>query len=263
MQPLACTTHVCSPAPPHFVLPLVHALVQHEADPAGPVHAPFVQVPVEDVYQQPCASWAHAAIVEEFAHAVPAPLQFASALHVQDADPTAPVQAWCVPQATPPFQAVHPLACIWQVCTPAPPHLVVPLVHALVQHEAEPGLPEQAPPVHVEVADAYQQPCASWAHVASVVPLAHDGPALPAMEQIGSVTTQVHTAAPALPPPVQLWCAPHAVAMPQAPVVSHFCGPLAEHLVSPGVHTPWHAPPTHAWFTHGAGMPKCPVVSHF
>ena len=133
---------------------------------------------------------------------------------------------------------------------------MVPLLHPLVQHEADPGVPEHAPFVHVEVADAYQQPCASWAQVASVVPLSHTGPALPDMVQVGSVTAQVQVATPAVPPPVQVWCAPHTVAVPQAPVASHFCGPPAEHLVSPGLHMPWHAPPTHAWFTHATGGAK-------
>jgi len=87
---------------------------------------------------------------------------------------------------------------------PPPPHCLVPLVHPLVQHEADPALPEHAPLVHVEVADAYQQPCASWAQVASVVPLSHTGPALAIMVQVGSVMAQVQAAAPALPPPVQL-----------------------------------------------------------
>ena len=176
--------------------------MQHDAEPAAPVQAPFVHVPVEDVYQQPCASWAHAAIVVVFAHDVPAPLQLASMLHVQAADPTAPLHVWCMPQATPPFHAVHPLAWTWHVCTPAPPHRV-PLVHALTQHEAEPGLPEQAPPVHVVGADAYQHPCMSCAQVASVVPLAHAGPALAAAVH-GASATHVHIAAPAAPPPVQL-----------------------------------------------------------
>jgi hypothetical protein len=71
-------------------------------------------------------------------------------------------------------------------------------VHVLVQHIP----PLHAPLVHGEVADSYTQFCASVAHVASVVGLAH---ALPAAMQTGSAL-HVHVPIPAAP--VQLWCAP-------------------------------------------------------
>jgi hypothetical protein len=52
----------------------------------------------------------------------------------------------------------------------------------------------------------------------------------------------VHWAVPALPPPVHVWCAPQAVGMFHDPCGLQVCGPLGEHVVSPGVHWPWQVP---------------------
>jgi hypothetical protein len=74
-------------------------------------------------------------------HTLAVLLQFASALHVHAADGATPVHIWCAPQPVPAFHPVQPLPCTTHVCTPAPPHLVAPLVHPLVQHDADPALP--------------------------------------------------------------------------------------------------------------------------
>jgi hypothetical protein len=77
------------------------------------------------------------------------------------------------------------------------------------------------------------------------VPFAHVAPdAL----HVGS-TLQMHMAAPALPPPVQLWLAPQGCAAPHAPAVEQVSIP-PEHCVAPGLQTPWHIPIEHAWFPH-------------
>lgn len=83
-------------------VPTVQAFVQHDAVPAGPLHAPFVHGVVADLKTQPWESEEHVASVEVPWHTAPAaPPQVASALHVQAALPAAPVQLWCVlPQAT-------------------------------------------------------------------------------------------------------------------------------------------------------------------
>jgi len=67
VHPFACTVHVSTPVPsvPHCVAPSVHPFVQHEADPALPVHAPLVHDWVADSYQQLCASCAHVTTVVE------------------------------------------------------------------------------------------------------------------------------------------------------------------------------------------------------
>jgi hypothetical protein len=38
--------------------------------------------------------------------------------------------------------------------------------------------------------------------------------------------------------------------------------PLPEHCVDPGVHTPVHAPDTHAELEHACAADHVPVVSH-
>jgi hypothetical protein len=43
MQPLGRVVQNCLPPPPHCVPPAVQTFVQHDAEPAVPVHAPFVQ----------------------------------------------------------------------------------------------------------------------------------------------------------------------------------------------------------------------------
>jgi hypothetical protein len=84
-------------------------------------------------------------------------------------------------------------------------HFAGPL-QAFMQHM--PAL--HAPPTHIMLEDSYTQPCASVAHVASVVEFAH---VLPAAAQTGSAL-HVHMAVPAAP--VQLWCGPQAAAAPYA-----------------------------------------------
>jgi hypothetical protein len=79
---------------------------------------------------------------------------------------------------------------------------------------------------------------------------------------VGSVL-HVQTAGPAVPPPVQFWCAPHAIGALQTPVESHVCAPPEEQVVSPGTQTPRQAPDTQACITQAAGEPQWPVASHF
>lgn len=47
----------------------------------------------------------------------------------------------------------------------------------------------------------------------------------------------------------------HAGALSQVPE-PHVWTPPSEHRIAPGVHTPAHAPLTHAWLTHGTGVPQ-------
>ena len=57
-------------------------------------------------------------------------------------------------------------------------------------------------------------------------------------------------------PPLQALT--HAVPFCQVPVASHVCGTFPLQPFVPGVHTPVHAPATHAWFVHAAAVPHCP-----
>jgi hypothetical protein len=65
------------------------------------------------------------------------------------------------------------------------------------------------------------------------VPPAH---VAPEALHVGSVL-QVHVAAPALPPPVQVWWDPHGAAALHAPAALHVSVP-PEHRESPGLQTP-------------------------
>ena len=48
----------------------------------------------------------------------------------------------------------------------------------------------------------------------------------------------------------------HGTALPHWPLALHVSTALEpEHCVAPGVHTPVHAPATHAWLTHATGLP--------
>jgi hypothetical protein len=84
---------------------VTHALPQNIV-PAGQVpqapwlHVPFVHAVLVDSTTQPCGSRAHVASVVGPAQVFPTALQTGSALHVHAAVPAAPVQLWCVPQAT-------------------------------------------------------------------------------------------------------------------------------------------------------------------
>lgn len=54
----------------------------------------------------------------------------------------------------------------------------------------------------------------------------------------------------------------HALPLCQAPFESHVCGTRLLHCLVPGVHTPWQAPPTHAWFEHVTGALQVPLELH-
>ena len=179
--------------------------------------------------------------------------QLESGVHEQLVIPDG--QVWCVPHGVPAFHPAQPLPCVTQVCTPAPPHWVVPLVHPFVQHCALPGLPKQAPFEHIDVEDAYQQPCASCAQEAMVEPLAH---AEPDMLHVGSML-HAQAAGPASPPPLQLWCIPHPIGDPHMPPAPHrWRAALPEHCVEFGTHEPAHAPIEHIPLMHGTGVPHAP-----
>jgi len=143
--------------------------------------------------------------------------------------------------------------------------LYAPSVHALVQHDAFGGVPKHAPFVHGDVDDGYQHPIESCPHVASVVAFSQASPEAVHVALIA----HVHVAGPALPPPVHVWFGPHAVGVPQAPLLPHTCGPIVEQVVEPGVHWPWqtpiHAPQTPALqygsaVGHATGWPHAPFV---
>jgi hypothetical protein len=42
----------------------------------------------------------------------------------------------------------------------------------------------------------------------------------------------------------------------------HICGCEPLHCVEPGLQTPAHALPTHAWSGHPKGVPHCPTLLH-
>ncbi len=50
--------------------------------------------------------------------------------------------------------------------------------------------------------------------------------------------------------------------MPHWPLLPHVCTPLPEHCVAPGVHTPVHAPFTHAWLVQEPAFDHVPVALH-
>jgi hypothetical protein len=49
--------------------------------------------------------------------------------------------------------------------------------------------------------------------------------------------------------------------VPYCPFGPQVSTPPFEHCFAPGVHTPVHAPFTHAWPVHGEAVPHCPVAS--
>jgi hypothetical protein len=94
-----------------------------------------------------------------------------------------------------------------------------PAVHALVQHDAPPAVPEQAPLLHGAADASKRQPFSSWLQVAS---WDADAQTAPTVEQIESAT-HVHRAVPA--GPVQVWRVGHATGLLHwlvAPQVSRF-----------------------------------------
>jgi len=117
VQPLLTAEQVSTLAPAHWVIPAVQALVQQEADPAGPVHAPLEQDEVTS-YKQACGSCRQVESVDALVQEAPTSLQMGSALQEHEADPTNPVQLCRGPQAIAAPQS--PL--LWQVCMPLPEH---------------------------------------------------------------------------------------------------------------------------------------------
>ena len=207
-------------------------LVQ-EALPAEPEQlSPAVQVFVVWTNRQPFASLAHISRVVELAHRPPAVVQ-TDALHVHEDVLPVVVQVWLAPHVDVDTHAVHPFDCVSHVCTPAPPHCVAPSVHAFVQHEAEPALPVQAPPVHVCEFDWYRQLWPSTPHVRSVELFAQ------------SVPDAVHPGAPlqvqAPEPaePVHDWCEPHVcvlvISVQPFPSVAHVTSVVPFSQTSPVV----------------------------
>jgi hypothetical protein len=79
----------------HWVAPPEHALVQQ----LPALQAPLAHVVLADSYTQFWASLEQVASVVEFAHRLPGAPHTGSVLHVHEADPAAPVQLWCAPQA--------------------------------------------------------------------------------------------------------------------------------------------------------------------
>jgi hypothetical protein len=189
-------------------------------------------------------------------HTLLAEVQVGSAVHVHSALGALPVHVWCVPQAVPALYAVHPLPCVSQVCSPAPPHFVAFAVHWFVQHDALPGEPKHAPFVQADGGDGYQQPCPSCMQLARSVPSVQTVP-----DPVHAVAWQAQLAG-VVPPPVQAWCAPHTACVPHEPSAAHVSAPPSWQRVLPGTHAPWHAPATQAWLTQGPGVPRCPVESH-
>jgi hypothetical protein len=191
--------------------PCVQLLVQvrpHMAFGALPVHTwGAVHGVVTETKRQPLASVAQVTSVWPFWHTLPARVQ-TDGLHRHVADVPETVHAWFGPHVVVVTHAVQPLACSWQVWTAPEAHCVAPSVHAFVQHVAEPAEPVHAPFVHVLVADAKSQVCASVEQVSSVLPSAHVGPA---PVQTGSV---LHVQFELPDAPVQLWWVPHPTGVP-------------------------------------------------
>jgi hypothetical protein len=195
----------------HDCCPDEQLLVQvkpHMALGALPVHTwGDVHDIVPETKRQALASVAQVATVCESWHTVPVCVQIDESQAHPAAVPVT-VHDWCGPHFIVGTHAVQPLACAWQVSTPAVPQRVAPAVHALVQHIAWPAAPVHAPFAHGVMADLKTQPWLSVEQVASVVALWHVAPAMP---QVASVL-QEQPAPPATP--VQLWFVPHALGVP-------------------------------------------------
>jgi hypothetical protein len=63
-------------------------------------------------------------------------------------------------------------------------------------------------------------------------------------------------------PDAQTWLELHAAGALHTPLPLHVCTPLPKHCVAPGVHTPVHAPDTHAEDTQALALPHCPDELH-
>lgn len=111
-----------------------------------------------------------------------------------------------------------------------PEHCFAPIPHAPVQTPIEHVCPEQATGAsHAPATHVCTPPAAHC-----VLPFMHT-PHVPVSLQNGVAVG-------------------HAVAAPHAPVASHVSTPLPMHRSACGLHTPWHAPPTHALFVQAAPM---------
>jgi hypothetical protein len=183
---------------------VVHAFVQHVAEPAVPVHAPLVQVWFGVVWKlQLFASFAHVTRLVPLAQVAPVvPVQTASPLHVQLALPAGPVQLSRVGHATGVPNEKQPLVPSVQVARLPLMHDFCPCVQLLVQvrpHVALGALPvHTCGAVHVLVAETKRQELASVAQVATVCP---SWQAVPLRVQIE--VAQVHEAV--LPDVVHVW----------------------------------------------------------
>lgn len=199
MQPLLPSVHVARPPLMHDVCPFVQLFVQvreHWALGAAPEHVSgAAHGVVDETKAQESASSAQVATVWPSWQTVPVPVQI-DAAQVHAAAPAETVHAWCVPHVLVVTQAVHPLACAWQVWTAPDVHWVAPAVQAFVQHAAVPAAPVHAPLVHGVADDAKSHPVVrSCEQVASDAGPAHVGP-VPA--QTGS-WLHVHLAEPTVP----------------------------------------------------------------
>jgi len=184
-----------------------------------------------------------------------------------------PVHVWLVPHVVVVTHARHPF-CVSHVCTPPGPHcLALGVVHVFVQHDADPGAPVHAPPVHAcdAVCTRHESP-SDWlceAHVISVEPL-HCVPvvahAVVSHEQAAEPAAPVHASfAPHVFVPVTLRhefeslvhvasVVPLSQTVPATPVQ---LGSLLH------VHDAEPAAPEHTWSeAHATGVPyaKHPLV---
>jgi hypothetical protein len=147
--------HVARPPDTHDVCPaeqLFEHVSEHIALGAAPEQDSDGMSDVHDVVpetkRQPFVSVWHVASVAELSHSEPFCVH-AVALHEHEAMGPDVVHVWFVPQVCVVTHAVHPFDWTSHVCAAPGEHCCVPCVHALVQHDADPALPEQAPPVHV------------------------------------------------------------------------------------------------------------------
>jgi len=90
----------------------VQAFVQHDAEPAAPVHAPPLHVWFGVVWiLQPFESFVQVTQLVPLAQVGPlVPLQTWSVLHVQAEELPVPVHVWFIPQVVVVTHAVQPLA---------------------------------------------------------------------------------------------------------------------------------------------------------
>jgi hypothetical protein len=179
VHPLPCVSHVWTPPPAHCVAPLVHALVQHEAVPAGPEQSPPEHVWEFDWYRQLFVSSVHVRSVELFEQSVPAAVHPGARSQVHAPDPADPVQDWCVPQVCVPVTLRHPLPSAVHVARVVPlsqtlPAVLLQLGSLLHVHDAEPAAPVHTwSAAHPTAVPYSSQPSACNAQVWMVPDVAH------------------------------------------------------------------------------------------